>query len=153
MKYYLHHLIFNYLNKLLLINLLFIPTIAMPIDFTLKVDYKQAIKSLLVEAKDYYEAEQYEQSAALLERALRIDPRHPILWYNLGGVRLAQRDWKRAAYLAQKSNTLAGNQRKYQKLRVRNWVVIKLACQGMKDGGCVREARNRAQALLRAMSK
>jgi tetratricopeptide (TPR) repeat protein len=154
MKLYLCHHIFYYLIvKLLLINLLFIPAVAAATDSILKVDYKAAIKSLLTEAKTYYDAQQYEQAAALLERALRIDPRNPILWYNLGGVRLAQKDWKRAAYLAQKSNTLAGNEDDYRMLRVRNWVVITQACEGMKDKGCTREARNRAQALLQTMDK
>lgn len=119
----------------------------------LKTDSTSAVESLLNEAKVSYENEQFEQAAASLERALRIAPRNPILWHNLAGVRLAQEDWKRAANLATKSNTLAGNDEKYKKLRVRNWVVITQACEGIGDLNCAREARNRAQALLRALAR
>ncbi|MCK5719211.1 MAG: hypothetical protein KAH84_04585 [Thiomargarita sp.] len=106
-----------------------------------------AIKALLLEAKDYYVEKQFEQAAASLERALRIEPRHPILWHNLAGIRLSQEDWKRAANLAQKSNSLVGVEKKYKKLRMRNWVIVTLACEGMDDANCAHEARRRAQAL------
>jgi len=119
----------------------------------IKVDTREAIKSLLTDAKAYYEEKEFEQAAASLERALRIDPRNPILWHNLAGSRLAQEDWKRAANLAQKSNALAGSDKRYKRLRIRNWVVITLACEGMSDTVCTREARNRAQALARTLSR
>ncbi len=117
----------------------------------IKTDSNSAVESLLNDAKTYYELKQFEQAAALLERALRIDPRNPILWYNLAGIRLAQEDWKRAANLATKSNTLAGNDKDYKELRMRNWVLITRACEGMGDFNCAQEARNRAQALARAL--
>ncbi|RKZ39635.1 MAG: hypothetical protein DRQ49_10925 [Gammaproteobacteria bacterium] len=119
----------------------------------IKTDSSSAVKSLLGDAKTYYEAKQFEQAAASLERAIRIDPRNPILWHNLAGVRLAQEDWKRAANLAQKSNALAGTREKYKRLRIRNWVVITLACEGMNNFNCAREARNRAQALARTLKR
>jgi len=119
----------------------------------IKVDTREAIKSLLGDAKTYYEAKEFEQAAASLERALRIDPHNPILWHNLAGSRLAQADWKRAANLAQKSNALAGSDKRYKRLRIRNWVVITLACEGMLDSVCTREARNRAQALARSLRR
>jgi len=125
-------------------------TIATPY---IKTDSSSAVKSLLSDAKTYYEAKQFEQAAASLERAIRIDPRNPILWHNLAGVRLAQEDWKRAANLAQKSNALAGTREKYKTLRMRNWVIITLACDGMKNFNCAREARNRAQALARSLKR
>jgi tetratricopeptide (TPR) repeat protein len=121
-------------------------------DYIIKVDSSSAVASLLNEAKDYYKAQQYEQAAALLERALRIKPRHPIIWHNLAGVRLAQDDWKRAANLAQKSNALAGTQEQYKNLRMRNWILITIACEGMGDENCTQEARSRAQALARALN-
>jgi len=119
----------------------------------IKVDTREAIKSLLGDAKTYYEAKEFEQAAASLERALRIDPHNPILWHNLAGSRLAQEDWKRAANLAQKSNALAGSDKRYKRLRIRNWVVITLACEGMEDSVCTHEARNRAQALARTLRR
>jgi tetratricopeptide (TPR) repeat protein len=120
-------------------------------DRFIQVDSTSAVESLLNDAKNYYEMKQFEQAAALLERALRIEPRNPILWHNLAGVRLAQEDWKRAANLATKSNTLAGSNKDYKELRLRNWVIVTRACEGMGDFNCAQEARNRAQALARAL--
>lgn len=117
----------------------------------IQVDSTSAVESLLNDAKTYYEIKQFEQAAALLERALRIEPRNPILWHNLAGIRLAQEDWKRAANLATKSNTLAGSNKNYKELRLRNWVIITRACEGIGDFNCAQEARNRAQALARAL--
>ena len=140
------------LNLLLTITLLIISvnTYALTDGF-IKVDSTSAVESLLNDAKNYYEMKQFEQAAALLERALRIEPRNPILWHNLAGIRLAQEDWKRAANLATKSNTLAGSNKDYKELRLRNWVIVTRACEGMGDFNCAQEARNRAQALARAL--
>jgi Tfp pilus assembly protein PilF len=107
-------------------------------------DASSAISSLINDAKKHFEAGESEQAAALLERALRIDPRNPILWHNLAGVRLQQEDWSRAANLASKSNSFAAESKW---LRVRNWVVIALACEGMGDKNCAQEARKRARVL------
>ena len=139
-----------------LLRLLFITFLAMMVENTLatpylKVDSSSAVGDLLLEAFEYYKDEQFEQAAASLERALRIEPRHPRLWYNLAGVRLQQQDWKRAANLAQKSNALIGSDNHYKKLRIRNWAIITQACKGMGDAACERKARDRAQALWRAL--
>ncbi len=103
-----------------------------------------AVAALLIEAKSEFSKGRSEQAAAVLERALRIEPQNPILWHNLAGVRLQQTEWAKAASLAAKSNTLSS---KDKWLRIRNWTVIALACDGMGDKKCMREARNRAQAL------
>jgi cytochrome c-type biogenesis protein CcmH/NrfG len=119
--------------------------------YIIKTDSSSAVDELLKDAETYHKTQQYEQAAALLERALRIKPRHPVIWHNLAGVRLTQQDWKRAANLAQKSNALAGTKSVYKELRMRNWVIITGACEGMKNDSCTREARKRAQALARAL--
>lgn len=152
MKVFYSNKIRQLLNRLLTITLLIAGgnADALTSQF-IQVDSTSAVESLLNEAKTYYEMKQFEQAAALLERALRIDPRNPILWHNLAGVRLAQEDWKRAANLATKSNTLAGSNNNYKELRLRNWVIITQACEGMGDFNCAQEARNRAQALARAL--
>ena len=152
MKVFYSNKLRQLLNRLLTITLLIAGgnADALTSQF-IQVDSTSAVESLLNEAKTYYEMKQFEQAAALLERALRIDPRNPILWHNLAGVRLAQEDWKRAANLATKSNTLAGSNNNYKELRLRNWVIITQACEGMGDFNCAQEARNRAQALARAL--
>ncbi len=110
----------------------------------LRVNTSNAVNALLVEAKTHFERNEFEQAAAKLERALRIDPRNPILWHNLAGVRLKQEDWKRAASLAAKSNALAVND---NWLQVRNWMLISWACEGMGDNECAKAALNRARQL------
>jgi cytochrome c-type biogenesis protein CcmH/NrfG len=73
-------------------------------------------------AKTYYDNQQFERAAALLERALRIAPNNPKIWFQLAKVRLTQQNWKRAIALAQKSNALAGSDNAF--LREKNRGVI-----------------------------
>jgi hypothetical protein len=120
------------------------PVTQPPPDAAPKKSHSGAVESLLKQAKEQYDQNETEQAAALLERALRIEPRNSILWHNLAGVRLRQEDWQRAANLAAKSNTLAGDNKW---LRVRNWIITAIACEGMKDQECVHEARVRSKAL------
>lgn len=140
-------------NRWRLTWLLIIPSVmvvetALANPYIIKIDSSSAVTSLLHDALESHKKKEYEQSSALLERALRIMPRHPILWHNLAGVRLAQGQVKRAANLAQKSNALAGTEKKYRQLRVRNWELIARACEGMDNKKCAREAKKRAVALL-----
>jgi len=135
----------------LLIPLLFIvsfsnnvPAANFSTGYFIRVAPPSAVVTLLAEAKSHFDAGESEQSAALLERALRIEPRNPVLWHNLAGVRLRQEDWARAASLAAKSNAFAVENKW---LRVRNWIIIALACDGMGNNECAREARKRAWAL------
>ncbi|MDM8567953.1 hypothetical protein QUF50_00265 [Thiotrichales bacterium HSG1] len=117
---------------------------------TVLADTTAAIESLLNNAKVHYENERFEDAAFALERALRIEPKHPVLWHNLAGIRLAQKDWVRAANLANKSNTIAIKRRNSKELRIRNWVIITLACEGKEDHKCAREARKQAQSLVQS---
>jgi len=67
---------------------------------------------------------QLNQAAALLERALRIQPRDAWVWNQLADVRLRQQRYPQAESLARKSNSLAGQQ---HDLLVRNWHLIATA--------------------------
>jgi tetratricopeptide (TPR) repeat protein len=49
----------------------------------------------------------YDQAAATLERALRIEPDNPLVWIEIGRVRLAERDGAQADALGRKALTLA----------------------------------------------
>jgi cytochrome c-type biogenesis protein CcmH/NrfG len=150
------------LFKLLLIISLVVTVENLPAASYIKVDSSSAVKALLIDASNAYKRgmqetdpikknQAYEQAAASLERALRINPRQPTLWHNLAGVRLTQKDWMRAANLATNSNMYAGNEKQYYQLRIRNWMLITLACEGMGDMTCAREARKRAQNLAQAL--
>ncbi len=109
-----------------------------------------AVSALLKESRDEYAQKRYEQSAALLERALRIEPRNSILWHDLAGVRLEQEEWRKAMSLAARSNELSGDNKW---LRIRNWTIISLACKGLNDKNCVKDAQSRAQSIANGINK
>ena len=67
----------------------------------------RAATSLLARADTHVQAGQWEQAAALLERALRIEPRNAWLWHHLATVRFRQGRYAQAVSLANKSNSLA----------------------------------------------
>jgi Tfp pilus assembly protein PilF len=48
-----------------------------------------------------------EKAVATLERALRIDPKDPLLWLDLAEIRLEQGDRAQAVQLARRAETLA----------------------------------------------
>jgi tetratricopeptide (TPR) repeat protein len=102
-----------------------------------------AIVALLNNAESYEKAGAYEQSGAVLERALRLEPRNAMLWHRLARVRLKQGQWQNAVELAAKSNSLAGGD---ADLRSWNWAVIVQAKeqQGDKEGAA--EARTHLSA-------
>ena len=63
----------------------------------------------------------FDSAAGDLERALRIEPKNPLLWSQLADVRYSQRNFTQAVQLAAKSNTLAGSD---NDLRRRNWILM-----------------------------
>jgi tetratricopeptide (TPR) repeat protein len=69
---------------------------------------QQAIEQLLDSAADYVGQSEFDQAAAALERALRIEPANPEIWHLLGQVRLHQGQHQQAEAMAEKSNSLAG---------------------------------------------
>lgn len=64
-----------------------------------------AALALLNEAMRQEKSGELEIAAAKLERALRIEPRNPLLWHQLAALRLRQGQTQLAANLAQKSNS------------------------------------------------
>ncbi|HEU0283229.1 MAG TPA: tetratricopeptide repeat protein [Gallionella sp.] len=81
----------------------------------------RAIVALLDRAEGDSKANQHDAAGALLERALRIEPRNPWLWHQLAQVRLAQGQYAQAITLARKSNSFAGKQHRVQ---ADNWQLI-----------------------------
>jgi len=67
----------------------------------------RAAASLLAQADSRVQAGEWEQAAALLERALRIEPRNAWLWHHLATVRFRQGRYAQAVSLANKSSSLA----------------------------------------------
>jgi cytochrome c-type biogenesis protein CcmH/NrfG len=80
-----------------------------------------AVLALLDQAQAQRSAGRMEAAGASLERALRIEPRNPVLWQELARVRLDQGQYRQAENLALKSNVLAGDDKR---LRSENWWII-----------------------------
>ncbi len=103
-----------------------------------------AVVALLGQAENQANSGDLEAAAASLERAIRIEPRNPLLWYHLATVRLAQQEAVQAEQLAVKSNSLAAGNRLQQS---RNWRLIARARQALGDGAGAHAAERRAREL------
>ena len=92
----------------------------------------------------------HEEAAILLERAVRIEPGHPVVWQNLAVVRYRQGDYSQAEQLALRSNALG---RDYPDLRIINWELISVARERQGDAEGAREARERGARVRAATSR
>jgi Tfp pilus assembly protein PilF len=101
-----------------------------------------AVIALLDKAKKQSAAGRMGEAGANLERALRIEPRNPLLWHELALVRLAQGQYRQAENMAAKSNMLAGSNRH---LQPENWRIIGEARSRRGDLQGAREAFEKAE--------
>jgi cytochrome c-type biogenesis protein CcmH/NrfG len=102
-----------------------------------------AVGALVEKARAQHASKQTEQAGATLERALRIEPRNPVIWHELARVRLTQGKYAQAENLAAKSNTLAGENRR---LKSENWRIIGQARSKLGDHQGARAAFAKAEA-------
>ena len=103
-----------------------------------------AVVALLGQAENQANNGDLGAAAASLERAIRIEPRNPLLWYHLATVRLAQQEAAQAEQLAVKSNSLAAGNRVQQS---RNWRLIARARRALGDAAGAGAAERRAREL------
>ncbi|MEJ2154347.1 MAG: tetratricopeptide repeat protein [Desulfobacteraceae bacterium] len=103
-----------------------------------------AVMNLLNKAQNQIAAGRLDEAGANLERAVRIEPRNPVLWQELARVQLEQGQYRQAENLAAKSNTLAGSDRY---LQARNWRIIGEARSRRGDPQGAREAFEKAEQL------
>ncbi len=94
-------------------------------------DAGRAVSTLLAKVEIQENQAHWERAAALLERALRIEPRNAQLWHRLAKVRLQQGRYAMAESLAQKSNTLAKDN---EALKRRNAELIEIARRAVGAG-------------------
>jgi predicted Zn-dependent protease len=104
----------------------------------------QAVVALLDTAEQRARAGNLDSAAAVVERALRLEPQNPLLWHRLAILRLQQGQYTQAANLATKSNALAGNNRQ---LQANNWEAIAQAKEKLGDAAAARAARAKAREL------
>jgi tetratricopeptide (TPR) repeat protein len=122
------------------------PSVSVSVPERPAVDRPQpaAVVALLDTAERQANDGDLEAAAASLERAIRIDPRNPTLWYHLATVRLSQGDAQSAEQLAVKSNSLStGNNVQL----ARNWNLIARARRSQDDTAGAAEAEAKARAL------
>lgn len=112
----------------------------------LAVSDNAAVTTLVAQARTDFDAARYPSASAQLERALRIEPRNPWLWYELAQVRLRQGDYVQAEGLAARSNGYARDQRRLQQA---NWRLIAEARARAGDNAGAAAARTKAEALER----
>lgn len=80
-----------------------------------------AVMALMQQSKQRVDAGDLDSGAALLERALDVDPRNPFVYQRLASVRLEQGQASQAETLARKSNSVAGNN---PYIKAENWGII-----------------------------
>lgn len=102
------------------------------------------IIALLAQAETQANDGDLSTSVATLERALRIEPRNPLLWHHLASVRLEQGEYSQAEQIAMKSNSFAAGARK---LQTRNWRLIAEARKRLGDTTGASQAERRARSL------
>ncbi len=113
---------------------------------TVAGDFNPAVITLLNKANEQARVGHLDQSAASLERALRIEPGNAWLWHRLALVRLFQQRHEEAISLAAKSNTRAEGKRR---LQADNWRLIAQAREAMGQQAEARSAAERAKRLSR----
>ena len=75
-------------------------------------DYKpEAVQELVANSRTSRASGDYAHALSDIERAIRIEPRNPYLWIELGEIYLLQDDPQRAASMARKAMSVAGDNR------------------------------------------
>lgn len=100
-----------------------------------------AVKALIEDAEAAAQDGQWDNAAATLERAIRIQPRNPILWSLLANTRLQQHQYQAAEDLAKKSNVFAAGDKE---LIQQNWRLVSQARREKGDSEGAKDAAEKA---------
>lgn len=99
------------------------------------------VAALVTDAQVARKGRNYNQAAAQLERALRIEPANPMVWHELAVVHVEQGSFEQAVQFAAKSNSLAQD----RQLRIRNWQLMANAYSELGNDDLAREAQRQAR--------
>lgn len=134
------------LMALVLANCAVVPPPATPEEALARtpVSDSNAIVALVEAARADSDGGNFTKAAAALERALRIEPRNPRLWHELGQLKLKEGDYTQATNMAARSNTWVGTDKM---LRAANWRLIGEAKRSLGDEAGARAAFDKADAL------
>jgi tetratricopeptide (TPR) repeat protein len=105
-----------------------------------------AVAGLMQNARTEAAAGRFANSAATIERALRIEPRNPRLWQELARVRLKQGEFAQAESVAARSNSWAGSD---NTLRAENWRLIAESREARGDAAGAQKALEAAAKVGR----
>lgn len=94
-----------------------------------------ATQSLVAQARGQIEQGELDAAGGTLDRAVRIEPRNPLLWIELAQLRLAQKDAKQAEGLGRKALSLATGDKRAQSQ------ASKVVADALKAQGRTQEAR------------
>lgn len=100
------------------------------------------ITSLLERALSQYQEQELREAGATVERALRIAPRDPALWYFLSRIRYVQKNMEQAIQLALRSNSMT---KQNTHLMALNWRTVAEARRQQGDTKGVKQALSKAQ--------
>lgn len=103
-----------------------------------------AVDSLLARADAAAAEGDWQRAGGSVERALRIDPRNPVLWNRLARIRLNEGVPEQAIELARRSNSYA---RGRPALMAENWRIIAQARRALGDAAGARAAEAEARRL------
>ena len=103
-----------------------------------------AVVALLDNADQLSASGNDEKAIASIERALRIEPKNPILWHKLAKIRLNQGNWDQAIAMSKKSNVLAAG---IPSLQSQNWLIIANARHAKGDEAGAQQALKMARKL------
>jgi tetratricopeptide (TPR) repeat protein len=104
-----------------------------------------AVVALINESERNSRAGDMESAVAVLERALRIDPRNPTLTYKLADLRLQQEKPRLAEDLAKKAALLAAND---LALKRKSWLLISEALKAQHNYEGAKEAKTKADSFI-----
>jgi len=113
------------------------PTAAIPVR-------DSTTEALVSRATEQAAGGEYQRAAGTLERAIRIAPDDPELWYELARIRLRQGELGEAEELAVKSRSMAADQ---SELQARNWRLVAVVRQQRGDTAGYEQALDTAQQL------
>ncbi len=104
-----------------------------------------AVVALMTESERNSRAGDLESAVVVLERALRIDPRNPVLTFKLAQLRMKQSQPRLAEDLARKAALLAAGN---ISLKRKSWLLISKARRMQQNYHGAKEAKLKAQSFI-----
>ena len=105
-----------------------------------------ASRALVGQAQTQMATKNYAVAASSIERAMRIEPDNPLLWIELGKIRLAEGNYVQAENMARKAVSMAVNAPRAQSSA---WRLIADSYRGRGKNIEAQEAQARADSLSR----